>query len=101
MPIEMRPQEESFYAKTLYSLGESYYEHGNPGKSHFYLGRYYEDKRDFINAVFQMEKALALIDDSEEKREIEEDLKQMRKAASMQEKMAETTRGPGPGRRPR
>ena len=99
MPIEMRPQEESFYAKTLYSLGESYYEHGNPGKSHFYLGRYYEDKRDFINAVFQMEKALALIDDPEEKRKIEENLKQMRKAASMQQEMAERMRVAGPGRR--
>ena len=95
------PQNESFYTKTLYSLGESYYKHGNPGKSHYYLGLYYKDKRDYINAVFQMENALALIDDSEIKREIEEDLEQMRKAASMQKKMAEQMRTAGTGRSPR
>jgi predicted Zn-dependent protease len=101
MDIEMMPQNESFYTKTLYSLGESYYKHGNPGKSHYYLGLYYKDKRDFINAVFQMEKALALIDDSEIKREIEENLEQMRKAASMQQKMAEQRRTAETGRRAR
>ena len=99
--IEMMPQNESFYTKTLYSLGESYYKHGNPGKSHYYLGLYYKDKRDYINAVFQMENALALIDDSEIKREIEENLEQMRKAASMQKKMAEQMRTAGTGRSPR
>ena len=96
VPFEMRPQKESFYTKTLYSLGECYYKQGNMGRSHFYLGLYYKDKRDFINAVFQMEKALALIDNPEEKRKIEEELKQMQKAASMQQKTAETMKGPGP-----
>jgi predicted Zn-dependent protease len=97
--LERRPQKESFYTKTLYSLGECYYKHGNMGRSHFYLGLYYKDKRDFINAVFQMEKALALIDDPEEKMKIEDELKQMQKAASMQQKRAETMRGPGYRRR--
>ncbi len=101
MGIEMMPQKESYYTKTLYSLGESYYKHGNPGRSHYYLGLYYKDKRDFINAVFQMEKALALIDDSEIKREIEENLGPMRKAASMQKKMAQQMSTEGTGRRAR
>ena len=98
MPFDMMPQKESFYTKTLYSLGETYYQHGNPGKSHYYLGLYYKEKGDFINAVFQMEKALALIDDSEKKREIEENLEQMRKAASRQKRMAEQMRTAGTGR---
>ncbi len=101
MGIEMMLQKESFYTKTLYSLGESYYKHGNPGKSHYYLGLYYKDKRDFINAVFQMEKALVLIDDSEIKREIEENLEPMRKAASKQKKRAEQMRTAGTERRAR
>jgi predicted Zn-dependent protease len=98
MPIEMMSQNESFYTKTLYSLGETYYKHGNPGESHYYLGLYYRDKGDFINAVFQMENALALIDDLEKKREIEESLEPMRKAASMQKRMAEQMRTAGTGR---
>jgi tetratricopeptide (TPR) repeat protein len=101
MPVEMGPQRESFYTKTLYSLGETYYKHGNPGESHYYLGLYYTDKRDFINAVFQMEKALALLDDPEKRREIEENLEQMRKAASKQKQMAEQMRTAGTGRGPR
>jgi len=99
MLVEMMPQNESFYTKTLYSLGETYYQHGNLGESHYYLGLYYKDKRDFINAVFQMEQALALIDDSEKRRELEEALPQMREAASMQRKMAEQRRMAGAGRR--
>ena len=95
----MMPQRESYYTKTLFSLGETCYQHGNPGKSHYYLWLYYRDKRDFINAVFQMESALALLDDSEKKREIEENLEQMRKAASMQRKMAEQRRMAGTERR--
>jgi tetratricopeptide (TPR) repeat protein len=99
MFMGMMPQNESFYTKTLYSLGETYYKHGNPGKSHYYLGLYYTDKRDFINAVIQMEKALALLDDPEKRREIEENLEQMREAASRQKKMAEQMRTAGTGRR--
>ena len=98
MPIEMMSQNESFYTKTLYSLGETYYKHGNPGESHYYLGLYYRDKGDFINAVFQMENALALLDDLEKKREIEENLEPMRKAASMQKRRAEQMRTAGTGR---
>jgi tetratricopeptide (TPR) repeat protein len=98
-PMPMSPQQESYYTKTLYSLGETYYKHGNPGESHYYLGLYYKDKRDFINAVIQMEKALALIEDTEKKREIEESLEQMRKVASKQKQMAEQMRTAGTGRR--
>jgi predicted Zn-dependent protease len=98
MPREMMPQRESLYSKTLYSLGETYYQHGNLGESHYYLGLYYKEKRDFINAVFQMEQALALLDDSKKRREIEEALPQMRKAASMQRQMEERMRTAGAGR---
>ena len=101
MPIDMMPQRESYYTKTLYSLGETYYKHGNPGKSHYYLGLYYIDKRDFINAVIEMEKALNLLDDWEIRREIEGSLEQMRKAASMQKRRAEQMRTAGTGRSPR
>ncbi len=99
--MPMSPQKESFYTKALYSLGETYYKRGNPGQSHYCLGLYYKDKRDFINAVIQMEKALPLMDDSEKRKEIEEDLEHMRKAAIMQKKMAEQVRtaGMAPGAR--
>ena len=99
MFVEMMPQRESYYTKTLYSLGETYYQHGNPGKSHYYLGLYYRDKRDFINAVIQMERALVLLEDPEKIREIKENLEPMRKAASKQKQMADQMRTAGAGRR--
>lgn len=67
------------YEQAYYFLGECYGKLGNLSDAHYYLGLYYEKRRDPRNTVFHLEKAFENTDDPDRKREIEGILKENRK----------------------
>jgi len=69
----------SDYDQAYYFLGESYGKLGNLADAHFYLGLYYEKKRDPKNTIFHLEKAFEHTKDPYRKRDIEDLLKKARK----------------------
>ncbi len=67
------------YEQAYYFLGESYGKQGDLSQAHYYLGHYYQKKGDPKNALFHLEKALEKSREPEQKKEIEDMLKTLRK----------------------
>jgi len=67
------------YADAFHVLGEVYYKQGRKGESHYYLGLYYQDKREFKTAIFHLHQALDLTTSPDLKEKIEKKLASMRK----------------------
>ena len=55
------------YSQAYYAMGEIYGKQGNSGKSHYYLGVYYQKKFDLKNALFHLNRALKFITDETER----------------------------------
>ncbi len=72
------------YGDTLYFLGEAYGKMEKMGKAHYHLGEYYMKEKKIKNAVFQFKKALEATSDPDEKKKIEQKLKESTKKASRQ-----------------
>lgn len=66
----------------LYFLGEAYSQQNKYGDAHYYLGLYYNNKKDKKNAVFHLQKALENITDKNKKKEIQELLKKIKDKSS-------------------
>ncbi|MDD2389985.1 MAG: M48 family metalloprotease [Desulfobacterales bacterium] len=77
------------YVNAFHVLGEVYYKQDRKGESHYYLGLYYQDKREFKTAIFHLQQALKLTTDPDRKEKIE------KKLASMQKKTVKDRNGPG------
>jgi len=67
------------HVRALYLLGNTYGKQGKLGLAHYYLGRYYKADGRIRNAVFQFQKALKLIKDSDKEKEIKAILKDLKK----------------------
>jgi len=67
------------HVRALYLLGNTYGKQGQLGLAHYYLGRYYKADNQIRKAVFQFQKALKLINDSDKEEEIEAILKDIKK----------------------
>ncbi|MFH2063769.1 MAG: M48 family metalloprotease [Pseudomonadota bacterium] len=62
--LAQRPQ----YSKPNYYLGEIYGEMGKMGDAHFHLGLYYNQERNYKNAIFHLNKALDNLSDPDKKK---------------------------------
>ena len=67
--------------QTLYFLGEAYGKLGRLDQAHYFLGRYYNNKKRFKNAIFHLERALTTMTDPDKRKQIEKMLKSLRKKA--------------------
>jgi len=67
------------HVRALYLLGNTYGKQGQFGLAHYYLGRYYKADGKNRKAVFQFQKALDMIKDSDKKDEIKAILKDLKK----------------------
>ncbi|MDM8543035.1 M48 family metalloprotease [Desulfococcaceae bacterium HSG9] len=67
------------HVRALYLLGNTYGKQGQLGLAHYYLGKYYKADGQIRNAVFQFQKALKLIKDSDKEKEIKVILKDLKK----------------------
>jgi predicted Zn-dependent protease len=68
----------------LYFASQAYGQQGNMKEAYYYLGRHYYRLGRTKQAIFQLEKAVALTDDSKRKKEIEGMLKELRKERAHQ-----------------
>ncbi len=68
------------YRKTLMLLGKAYDATGNQADAFYYLGLYYAQQRDLKNAMFQLERALAVTEDADRREKIEDILHRLGKA---------------------
>ncbi len=75
-----------YYKRALYLLGETCGKMDNVADAHYYLGLYYNDKEDFKNARFHLEKALQKTNDNNRKAELEEILKKIKKDSGKESK---------------
>ncbi|MFO8049615.1 MAG: M48 family metalloprotease [Desulfosudaceae bacterium] len=64
--LDRRPDDN----EVLYALGNSHGKKGNDSRAHYYLGLYYKNKDKPETALFHLEKALSLTDDSVRKEDI-------------------------------
>ncbi len=62
----------------IYFASQAYGQQGNLKEAYYYLGRHYYRLGRTKQAIFQLEKAVALADDSKRKKEIEDMLKELR-----------------------
>jgi predicted Zn-dependent protease len=69
----------SEYNQANYYLGEAYSRLERFGYAHYYLGIYYKNKNERRNAVFHLNKAFELIDDTDKKLAAEQMLKEIEK----------------------
>jgi len=67
------------HVRALYLLGNTYGKQGKLGLAHYYLGKHYKADGQIRNAVFQFQKALKLIKDSEKENEMKAILKDLKK----------------------
>lgn len=58
------------YRKTLYLLGKAYAGMGDKANAYYYLGLYYRNLKAYDNAMFQLERALAEVKDTQRRRQI-------------------------------
>jgi len=65
-----RPVQPPFYTEALFAVGEIYHKQGRQGESHYYLGRYYFDKKQMKTAIFHLQQAMDLIADPDRKKDI-------------------------------
>lgn len=73
-------QQQEFVAKLVYYfLGKAYGQQGKMAAAYMSLGRYYYLKNDFANARIQFTQALEKAQDPDQRREIEERLKEIKK----------------------
>jgi len=68
------------YADAYYFTGKALSKQGKPGAAHYNLGIFYQKTAQFKNAVFHLKKALQLTVIPSKKEEIEDRLKQVRRA---------------------
>jgi tetratricopeptide (TPR) repeat protein len=76
---------------THFFIGKAYSELGQQGEAFYHLGLYYYGKEQTKQAIFQLEKALALTSDEIRRKEIETLLADLKDAGK--DKAAKTTRG--------
>mgnify|MGYP001062570546 CR=1 FL=1 len=72
--VGQRPQ----YSQAYYALGEVYTRMEKPGQAHLNLGIYYGQKGDAKNALFHLARAREKIQDSEQRRRIDEIIEEIR-----------------------
>jgi len=91
------------FAPAYYFLGETYGKLGKLGDAHFYLGRYYQIRKDNKNAVFHLEKVLNSSADDARKEQARDSLAVIRKeqAAFEKDKKSSESAKPAPSRYPR
>lgn len=77
------------HTQALYSLGETCHKLGKQGEYHYYLGVYYQYKRDLRNAIFHFEKGVKTIADPEKKKKMETFLNKLRKKTEQQKRSEE------------
>ncbi len=74
------------HVRALYLLGNTYGKQGQLGLAHYYLGKYYKADGQARKAVFQFQKALKLIKDSDKEKEIKAILKDLKKPVKHKKK---------------
>lgn len=67
------------YKAALFYMAEAYGKLGQADLAHYYLGRHYQKRRNFKNALFHFEKALAETKDDNRKAEIKGIIKDLKK----------------------
>ncbi len=78
--LEKRPNYQSAY----YYLGNALGKQGQMGDAHYYLGIFYQNKRDFKNAVFHLKRTLKYSIDPVRRSEVEKMLARAKKKKSAQ-----------------
>ncbi len=69
----------SAFPKSYFYLGKIASERNKQGLSHYYLGLYYHEIRDFLNERFHLKKSLKTLSDSEKIKKARKLLKQLKK----------------------